>query len=95
MVVGGSRTEKPLGILVSLEDSSLLMGSGAEANDNGANNRNTGIRTNALLNNSTSYSNIAVSHQALPENTIGLGNVALDYRAIAGKLNKQHTGSYN
>jgi len=87
---------------------SVFLGSGAGANDDGDDNHNTAVGTDALNLTDTGEQNTAVGSSALVSNADGIGNTALGYWALnhntSGIRNvgighsaniRNQTGSYN
>lgn len=86
---------------------SVFLGSGSGNSDDGSNNANVAIGTNALnavvtgsfnvatgayaLEDNTGHYNVANGYQSLTNNTLGLGNVASGYAPMPNNT----TGSYN
>jgi hypothetical protein len=87
---------------------SVFLGSGAGANDDGTDNHNTAVGTNALNLTTTGGNNTAVGSSALVSNTEGIGNSAFGHWSLyynsTGQYNvgigqaanmRNQTGSYN
>ncbi len=66
--------------------SSLFLGSGAGANDDGTDNKNIGVGLNALQNNTSGNQNIAVGFSALSSNTTAIRNTAVGISALSSNL---------
>jgi hypothetical protein len=64
------------------DGSSVFLGTGAGASDDGA-NRNTGVGHLALNNNDTGQKNVAFGQKALEDNQDGKRNVAIGYKSLA------------
>ncbi len=73
------------------DGSSLFVGSGAGANDDGTSNLNTAVGKNALNSNTTGSSNTANGYQSLNSNTTGNYNTATG----SSSLNSNTTGNSN
>jgi len=65
-----------------VNDSSIGLGAGALANDNGTNNINVALGIEALTSNNSGTGNVAVGNYTLFSNTSGGGNVAVGYQAL-------------
>ena len=72
------------------DTSSLFLGSGSGANDDGS-NANTGIGRNALTSNTTGSSNTAVGYYSLRVNSTGISNSAFGREALDANIG----GNYN
>ncbi len=66
--------------------SSVFLGSGAGANDDGMNNYNTAVGINALYSNLNGSFNTANGYSALHDNTTGSNNVGLGFEANRNNL---------
>tara|TARA_R110000868_G_scaffold262401_1_gene520939 strand:+ start:107271 stop:113315 length:6045 start_codon:yes stop_codon:yes gene_type:complete len=64
--------------------SSLFLGNGAGAADDGTDNKNYGFGRNALTNTTTGSSNLAIGFLALEDNTTNAGNIALGHLTLRG-----------
>ena len=64
------------------DGSSIFLGANAGLNDDGSNNRNTGIGTNALKMNTTGSTNTASGYYSLYSNTTGFGNTAFGNNSL-------------
>jgi len=62
--------------------SSIFLGFNAGVNDDGTDNKNTGIGFEALHSNTTGFNNTALGYQALSSNTTGTVNTAIGYRVL-------------
>jgi trimeric autotransporter adhesin len=81
-VIGNTRIEGRIELLAAPGDSSLFIGAEAGVNDDGTNNRNLGVGTGALHNNTTGIRNTANGYRALFSNTTGNYNNANGYEAL-------------
>jgi len=75
------------------DGSSLFVGAGAGAVDDGSANNNVGVGRNALSLNTTGYNNSAYGSYALAANTTGYNNTAIG--RVAMRLNTSGIGNIN
>ncbi len=73
------------------DGSSLFLGAGAGASDDGTNNWNTSVGYNSLSNNLAGERNTGLGFNSLQSNTSGTDNVAVGYLSLKNNL----TGNYN
>ena len=90
-VEGDARIQGRLIILQAVGDSSLFIGLGAGANDDGTNNQNTFIGANAGFSNTSGSLNMAIGQLALRNNTNGNFNIAIGHKALfSNTIGKQN-----
>ncbi|MCW5518631.1 tail fiber domain-containing protein [Aureitalea sp. L0-47] len=78
--------------LTDATGSSIFLGIGAGANDDGTANRNTGIGFNVLNTNVDGFSNIAFGHRSLFSNATGNYNLAIGADALYNTTGDRNVG---
>ncbi|NNF32241.1 MAG: hypothetical protein HKO61_04650, partial [Flavobacteriaceae bacterium] len=78
--------------LTDATGSSIFLGIGAGANDDGTANRNTGIGFNVLNTNVDGFSNIAFGHRSLFSNVTGNYNLAIGADALYNTTGTRNVG---
>lgn len=66
----------------SNDGSSIFLGIGAGAADDGSDNSNVGIGYQSLLNTTTGFRNVGIGFETLLNNTTGFDNAAVGYRSL-------------